>query len=373
MWRLDSDGKARRLGDDEKSIVWVPTTDITFHQAQFPTASRKVWRQTVAFALEEFIIGHVEEYHFALNDAALEDNKVPTAVVPRETMDQWTDALAEDEVKAGAMWPDLLAVPRADGECVLWHEGEQCWLRTGECDGASGNVEWICSVAQLLELDGELKVFSDAPEALPEALRDKAEPLPAPLEELMLQVGAAPPLTLNLLQGEYAPESAAKVWLGAWKRTALVASLFLGFYLGHIVVESERLTAHTAILKKETGVLLARAGLQGQAIDRNMRAQVQRYVEKVRSAEQRQSSGVWSLMLGIEPLLSACKPCVVESIDYDNEQIAMIVSSAPDLNRFEEGLQGLPTLRYERVDLPGDDERQRARFRIREGGREGRK
>ena len=368
MWRIESSG-ITRLDDGEQNVVWVPTTDITFHRAQFPTASRKVWRQTVAFALEEVVIGHVEEFHFALGENAEEGNKVPVAVVLHEQMDNWLDALAKDNIKANTLWPDLLAVPCADGECVLWHEGEHCWLRTGEFKGVSGSVEWICSLAQKLELDGELKVFSDAPDALPDDLQGKAEALPAPLAELMAQAAADPGGKLNLLQNEYAPESAAKVWLGVWKRTALVAGLFLAFYLGHLVVESERLREQTATLKKETGVLLERAGFPGQTVSSDMRLQVQRYLEKVRSAEKRQSSGIWSLMLGVEPLLSGCKACIVESIDYDNEQMSLVVSSAPDLRRFEEGLQGLTTARYERSDLPGDENRQRAKFRIREGGK----
>ena len=370
MWRIRAEGDLARLEDGQGRgvVVWVPTTDITFHRAQFPSASRTVWRQTAAFALEEFLIGGVEEYHFALADQGDSENRVGVAVAPMALLDDWLDRLEGEGVKVDTVWPDLFAVPRAAGEHVLWHEGGRCWLRTGKAEGLAGGVDWVCGVLSALEMEGVLKVYSDSPEDLPDDLRGCAEALPAPLEELMCEPPEAGE-RINLLQGEYAPESAAKVWLASWKRASMVAGLFLALYMGYTAVESDRLREQTTALQKETVVLLGRAGFD-QAARTNMRAQVGRYLEQLRGAEQRQSAGVWSLMLGIEPLLSSCQACVVESIDYDNEQVALVVSATGDFRQLEEGLQGLSAARYERNDLPaGDDDRVRARFRIREGGK----
>lgn len=369
MWRIKADGEITELegGQARRNTVWVPTSDITFHRAQFPSANRKVWRQTAAFALEEFIIGRIEEYHFALDDTPDEDNRVSVAVVPGALLDDWLERLEGEGVKGEVFWPDLLAVPFAEGQLVLWHENGECWLRTGACEGMAGGVDWVCGVIAAIDLEGELKVFSDAPDALPEDLRERAESLPAPLQELMSrpedEFGR-----VNLLQGDYAPESPMKLWLGAWKRTAMVAGLSLALYLGYIVVESERLRVQTGELQKETGVLLARAGFPAQAAQGDMRLQVGRFLEKIRGTDKQKSVGVWGMVLNVEPLLSSCKPCIVERIDYDSEELVLVVSSAPDLSRFEEGLQGLPAARYERNDLPGDEGRERARFRIRGSG-----
>lgn len=368
-WRIKDNETVVRLGDDGVSsgpIVWVPTTDITFHRAQFPTQSRNVWRQTAPFVLEEAIIGYVEEYHFALSNEADADGNVIIAVVTKDLMDEWSALLADENIKAVTVLPDIYAVPY-DGQCVLWHEGDQCWVRTGQAEGMSGSVQWICDLVQAFDFGDDLKVYSDSPKDLPEALSKKAETLPSSLEELMLQASGSSSDSLNLLQDDYAPESVIKAWLSPWKRAALAASLFLAAYLGHIALESGRLEQQTGLLKQEAGVLLTRIGLPRQA-GTNIRQQVQSYVEKMRSVEQRQSAGIWSLVLGVEPLLSGCKPCIVESIDYDNEQMFLVVSNAPDLRRFEEGLQGLPAVRYERNNLSADEGRQRARFRIRKGG-----
>ena len=365
MWRIKYDGTMVPLNENDDKIIWVPTQDVAFHRAKFPTKNRSLQTQTAPFVLEDQIIGIVDQQHFALAKQEEDDGHVMTAVVATEIINQWMATIISDKASVRTIYPDVFAVPYTDGVPVVWHEEGRSWLRFGINEGTSGSLEWILELVNMQNWGAKIKVYSDDIEALPEDWQSAANALPAPLDNLMQEeIGDSPDVLINLMQGEYAPNSELSRWLIVWKRVGIAAGLFLALYLGHSTVESERLRAQTDALRQETISLLKNNGLPSQISTQGLRGQVKRYVEEVAEVAQKQKGGIWSVVLDIEPLLSACKPCVVEQIDFDGEQMIVVVN-AVSLEEFETGLQGVPRARYERTDFPNqEDGRQRARFRI---------
>lgn len=365
MWRIQSDGLVVDLGEGSEHTVWVPSHDIVFHRTPLPTQSRKIWQQTAPFALEDEIIGAIAEYHFALSNQADAEGNVTIATVPVSLMTRWLESLTATGMTR-VFLPDIFAVPY-EGAPTLWHENDECLLRLGERDGVAGSPQWINAIYELTDVKGKLRVFSNDGDALPPEWQALVEPLPCSLEDYMRQSVVKPDADMNLLQGDYAPISAVNIWLGAWKRAGIAAGVLMALYLGHLMSDAKDLRAHTELLNRASSQLLSGTGIPENMPLSAIRTRIQSQIAKVRSAEQEQSAGMWSLILSMEPLLSSCISCIVESLDFNRSQVILMVS-ASDLRKFEEGLQGLSQARYRRTDMPGDDERERARFNIRLSG-----
>ncbi len=362
IWKIDTEGQLTALthgGGD--GGVWVPSEQIVFHRAELPPGRQKMWEQTVAFVLEEQVAAPIEDQHFAVGRAGGAEGKVPVAVVSMELMQAWADAWNGQGAKPGAVWPDVLAVPFEEGQPTLWHEDGRCLLRLDAQTGLVGSPEWIHSVLDACGQFGEMRVFSDAAESLPEAWRTNVEALPCSLDERM---GAGPDqeaAEMNLLQGAFRTVSAFVSWGRPWAWAGAAAVAAAAFYAALVTAEV-RLMDRTAAALKQATVELYQRNFPEQALVGDLRAQVARRMAQVKGGVVKREASPWQTLLRVEPLISACKACRVEEVRLEEATVFMIVSSSAELDDLLEKLQNLGEVRVSYQSLPDEESRKQLRL-----------
>lgn len=141
--RVLEDGTADSLGNIPvrhrrlaRRVAVVPGELVTMHSLRIPARSRAKAVAAVPYMLEESLAGSVDELEFRLLHWA-RGGVSKVAVMSRETVDQWQEALAGFPDRTDALVPDYLLLPfHSEGRCTLAADGEgRVVIRTGELDG----------------------------------------------------------------------------------------------------------------------------------------------------------------------------------------------------------------------------------------------
>ena len=364
MWKFDSAGALTALSHgDSDTGVWVPSEQMVFCRAELPPGYQGMQEQTVAFALEEQLVMPVEEQHFAIGQADGGKGSIPVCVVSLQVMEAWCDALREKGVKPRAIWPDVLAVPFEEGRPVLWHEGGRCLLRLGLQAGLVGSPEWIGSMLEIVNQTDAVRVFSDAAEALPEALRERAESLPGSLEDQMLAGPDEGAVAVNFMQGAFRPVSAVRIWGAPWGWTAAAAVAVFALYLGSLAAEIRVINAATASLKGAT-VELHKRHFPEQELLSDLRTQVGRRMNQVRKGVVNREVNPWQTLVSVEPVISSCKACRVEKVELKKSTVLLVMSSSAAFDKLLAKIQRLKGVKVNTEPLSDNKERKKLRLKL---------
>lgn len=208
-------------------VLLLPTADVLLAPVSLKVRSRTQLEQALPYALEERIVGNVEEHHFAAGSVGGEQG---AAVVARELLDGWLQQLTDAGISADVVLPESLLLSSADDGVHVLLDDEGAIARRGA---------W--------------SAFACAPEQLPQwlALACAGEPLHVHVDDLRSQLdeslqllagsvvtrhepgrlrwlsGHLDEIPLNLLSGAYAVShrgSDMRLW---WRRAAGLAAAFV--------------------------------------------------------------------------------------------------------------------------------------------------
>ena len=112
-------------------IVALLDEDVSLLLIELPQLARSPLMPTLAYALEEQVIGEPENLHFALGEHPIQ-NQWPVAVVSHEKMQQWQTLLKSVPLEANRFLPLGLALPWEENH---WHIVilDHVIIRTGKC------------------------------------------------------------------------------------------------------------------------------------------------------------------------------------------------------------------------------------------------
>ena len=349
MWKINPDGKlielSQDIGSDADTDVWVASEEVVFHRAELPPGRQKIWRQTVAFALEDQLLMPVDEQHFVIGQAD-SGKGIPVAVVSEQLMQTWCDALSEQGLTPRAIWPDVLAVPYEKGRATLWHEGGRCLLRLNAQTGLVGSPEWVQVLLETSPQADSMRIFSDDAAALPEVWRERAEALPCGLDERMLAGLGAEAAALNFLQGAFRPMSPLRAWGMPWLWAGAGMAVAFVLYLGVLTADIRTMNEATASLKQAT-LNLYKQNFPDHKLVTDLRTQVERNMSLLKGGVDKRRVSPWQTVARVEPLISSCKGCRVEKVKFEKLSVSLVVSSSTG---FDDLLQKIAKLKAVKVD-----------------------
>lgn len=343
--------------------VWVPSDEVVFYKIALPLNRRYAWAKLAPFALEERIIGELDDFHFALG-ALQKDGQLPVAAVKKESMDAWMALLLEHSLSPEKIWPDVLAVPYEGGGAVLWHEGGRCLLRLDGQTGVAGSLEWLSALMDLRSDSlSKIKVYSDAVDQLPESLRRRAEPLPRPLSACMAEPALPPAAAMNLLQGSYRLSSPLTVWFYPWMKAAAAGLVALSFYLVNTFIQTQTIDDQNIRMRQSMMRFFQNHFPSGDA--RSMRASVDDLVKRLERGVDAMSASPWLALLRVDRILSQCEACRVEKINLNKEFVSLEISSSAALDSLLSSLEEIENLETEVRSLNDLSEEGETRKRVR--------
>ncbi|MGA7800014.1 MAG: type II secretion system protein GspL, partial [Gammaproteobacteria bacterium] len=158
--------EAAALAAGRRVVVLVPAQDVLLTRVELPTQQRQRALRAVPYALEEQVVGDVDELHFALGPQQGE-REFAVAVVARTLMDRWQSQLRRAGIAPDLLAPETLAVPWRDGEWSLWVDGSRALVRTGRYSGFEADAEILPQVLPIAleEVDpkpARVRMYGDA-------------------------------------------------------------------------------------------------------------------------------------------------------------------------------------------------------------------
>jgi general secretion pathway protein L len=333
--------QARRI------VVLVPTEHVLLLDASVISRQRAQLARAVPFALEDRLASPVEDLHFALG-VARADTTIPVAVVARETLRGWIEALAAQGIRPDLLIPESLALPQSNEHASLLIEADRAQLRSGAMRASACEIHtldaWLHASAP-----AALEVFdfrASTAQTLPvqvtayhaqqrDALRFLAAHLPAEPE-------------LNLLQGDFAPQHRQIPALRLWRFAALLvgAVLLLGFV--YSIGDWLHLRAESARLEGAMRGVLHASFPKFDNIDGDPHALMQSEMARLRGDEA--AGGVLHVIGEIAPVLGSSTRVVVKGIEYHNGSLELALR-APDVQALDLVREQLSNLANIKADV----------------------
>ena len=319
-----------------KDILWLPIDEFAFFQPTMPAKSKKSWRQTIPFALEDLLITPVEKTHFAFDQNAAE--QVSVIAASKQQLDDYLALAQEQLIKPRKMIPELYALPYNDEQLTIWHEGERCVMRDSYHSGSAGSVDWVASLVSVHTHSSRLNIYSDNAKALPEAWQQNAQALPASLDEMMARGVSSD--AINLLQGEYGTSNAAATHIKPWRAAISLALVTFVAHLALMFFDTQRYTLYAENVHRQSEQLVKQLKIPGDGVV-DVRAKVTRYIEYLRSYSEQRQENAWSMLVRVDELLSNCLLCRVEKLELNSNGLELDVSFAEGNDDFKTKIQNL--------------------------------
>ena len=233
---------AAPLAAERRVIALAPGTEIALARPELPVRSGARLAQVVPFALEDYLAGDVESFHFAVGKAG-DDGCTPVAAVEKSRLESWLKRLGEAGLAAEALYADTQCLPDNPGKIVAVVDGGQLLVREPGRMPVALDAEPLTEAFALAGLEGEDRHVQmyvsqedwDQSEEMIEALRE----VTGTLDVQLLPDGPLPLLAsvaagggrLSLLSGAYAPRTG---WQAQWRRWRLAAGLAAALLVVHV-------------------------------------------------------------------------------------------------------------------------------------------
>jgi general secretion pathway protein L len=249
--RLRGEGELMELTERLQDITFSGTTlvlvaadNVLLTHASVPSKQLRQIMQAVPFVIEEQLASDVEDCHFAVG-GRLESGDISVAVINRELIHGWCEALRSMGFTPSLMLVDVLQVPWT-GDVSLLVDGSRLLMRTGLFSGYSfGAHQLALAVGLLAPAEGaQLVIYADdsAREQIALAVSQvnaeynitcdiREQPLPS-FDWLCQGLNKS---GLNLLQGEFRAAPTTQTATSIWRSVAVLAILAFGLHLAVVL------------------------------------------------------------------------------------------------------------------------------------------
>jgi len=236
--------QAAAVAAGRRVCVLVPTADVLQATVTLPVKGGARALQAVPFALEEQLVGDIEEQHFALGARDTASGRTEVAVVKRALMEEWQAALAGAGIVPELMCSEAALLPANPSQALVLLDRDNLVAR------APGDSLASVSLPALPLDDALALAFADRPLSELDLLlyatdeawaahHERIGALQGQLAHLAVQQlkgGLLPWLALqlpaqraiNLLQGAYQRTDSGR---DSWQRWRLAAALAAAFVL----------------------------------------------------------------------------------------------------------------------------------------------
>lgn len=336
--------------------VFVPGCDVLLKRLVVPTKSQRAMRSAVPYMLEDELAQDVDDLFFAyanINDDS--EHNCFVAITQREQMLLWRSWLAEANIEAKTLQPDVLAMPYVDAKwsAISLQGGDalssqtQIVVRQGLWQGFTLDSEaWQFTLEHVLatkpadddeqtEADITINAYSDLP-YLDEESHQGISLVHAEKElPLALFAQHCQQSPLNLLQGEFKVKEQRSKNVSNWLWAAGFAACALLLNVGY---KSAQLWQLSAAQTQVEAQIIARYKKAFPSASRvrigTIKSQLNRKIAQLGGASEQ--AGFLSMLSKVQPAFAKVPELKPESLKFDGKkQELRLQAIANDYQHFE--------------------------------------
>jgi general secretion pathway protein L len=349
---------ASAVGAQSEVVVLVPAEQVLLVETRINARNSAQLQQAVPFAVEDQLLGSVEDQHFSVHSGS--DDQVGVAVVAKAQMRAWLAQLASAGIRPDVLLPESMALPVGpDSATALVEKGRVVARLSAWSAMACASEDFPAWLAQVRAagIDRVLDVHEFGP-AEPLHLEGRIgshdSGLDDPLAFLACHLRTPP---VNLLSGEFASGHRQARGARWWRRAAalaaavvVVAFVYRGLEVRQLSRSVDRLDAamSDSLLKTFPDLGAAERSRAPQSVMRDR-------LERLRGGSE--SSGLLRLLGQIAPVLGRTTRTQVRGLEFRNGILEVGLRS-PDvatLDSMREQFSAIPGLSAEvTASVPAD-------------------
>ena len=347
----------------------VPGADVRLLPLSITLQEKKHIAQSLPFMLEEQVAQDIENLHVAA--VQLDKLTLGVGLCDVEKMQHWSEQLS-DVGTLQAWVPEPLLLPWQAGEWCVVVEAETAIVRCGQCSGFSIETELLsallsASLSTLTEPEAVI-VYGLDQEAdltlLPPVIVERVQWRRGGLSEALMLTTTATN-SLNMLQGEYAPQLPVRRWWQQWQSVAAVLAVAFGLQLAATYTEYYQLKQENLQLRQAVEQTYRSAFPKGVLNDPEK--QLRRQLDLLRGDTS--SSGFVALMSEVGQVIASQSGTDIVGVNYTDRgnemRLNIVATNFETVEIIREGLNtaGLDAI-MESSSAQGDG----VRARLRVGG-----
>lgn len=352
-------GQLKERAPSAMVIGIVPGCDVVLKTVQLPAKANRKVLNAIPFMIEDELASDISRSFFAFGKRTGDAQQV--AIVNREKLSTWQDALSSAGLHCELLVPDVLALPHLENNTSLLslgnHADSALIVRAGEWNGLQGEQSWtfplfekllkaspqsITVYSQLQHSDYLAALFtqnkSDAneEEASPPTLSENYDKL-----AMQLLLDGALDAKFNLLQGEFAVKRKTNAQWDKWRLAAVLAGVALCVNLISKTTELNSIKNQRQAVEAQVQASIQQ-GFPGLPRSRNKEAAIKKEIARLEQG----GGGISMLVMLTQMSPSFASTGVTpQSIRYDATRTELrmqsVASNFESLERFRREVQAL--------------------------------
>lgn len=357
-------------------VLLVPGNLVTLTQAAIPTRSRQRALKAIPYALEDQLVSDVETLHFAHGDKTPGD-AIPVAVIDQQRMQEWLDTSSKLDIKLDAVVPDILSLPLHEQGWSILIQGDTALVRTGKQSGYSFDCENLTQMLNLVLVESsgpkpEHIYLYLADNLIPVGLLELFDEKQIECEQIHLSENPLKFLQqhyradqgINLLQGDYRPQSRLFSLLKPWRVPAALVAIAILVEVLFMVVQNSSLNNRVAQLQSQQTALFRTTFPKVKRIEDPVKQMRQKMTEISRTLGSR-GHGFADLLSRAATVLASSKGTRITAIKFQKGtlELELNVKTLTDLDPVKDKLNK-KDLTVEVLSANASGNRVSARLRI---------
>ncbi|NOY67769.1 MAG: hypothetical protein GXP13_10265 [Gammaproteobacteria bacterium] len=325
-------GQLTDISHGKKITVFIPGDMVLLGSHNIPVRNRQKILQAAPYAMEDDLIGDIEDFHFAI-PARTPDKKIPICSVSRQDLTRILDLLAEYKLQPQAIVTDTLSLPWVPASWTILVENKKTTIRTDQFAGFAIDTNDLKGYIEIAieEADdsspAELSVIDyrspDNGQSLESLLPDSLTFKKISPQESVIDLLASnyqENNAINLLQGEYAAKHIRNQNLKKWYPAAAVFILFLLVKMTGGAFEYSKLSSESDKLDQQINQIFRQSLPEVKRIV-NPRAQMQQQLSKLKSSNQNGQADFFAHFSNTAKAIKNNNSIIIKSLKYRNNRL----------------------------------------------------
>lgn len=319
-------------------VVLLPGEEVRSTVTKIPKVSQHALMQAIPFALEDQLVGDINQLYFAVGDRDENDNLL-VSVIERAKFESYLKRLKEHNFYPDIVLPDYLTLPWEEDRWTVYINGQNALVRTDYQYGFAVEIKnlsllldltiekaikkpnsiWVYDQFEHRNMNKHFLIKNKIP------IEKNRNPIKWPFDKII----AHPPI--NLLQKKYQPKNKFSKLRRYWKLAAIIFTIWLVALFGSQIAEWAFF--HNKLL----GVNNEVSKLYHSILPNQKKVVEPRYYIQQELQRLRKSSGNKNFMILISkvaPVLQRYTALQLNSLSYQNSEITLQLKTT-QLSRLE--------------------------------------